>query len=110
MQCAVSNYWLFYRLLCRPLSVGVVKSYKCYHTNPVEWKGVNCQGLELLSLPDLERYRDEFPNEEDLQDDIHLLVGQKDEENIRAETDEENFYLKVEVLLVCIRPGSALTK
>jgi hypothetical protein len=30
--------------------------------------------------------------------------------DIRAETDEENFYLKVEVLLVCIRPGSALTK
>jgi len=68
--------------------------------------------LELLSLPDLERYRDEFPDEEDLHDDIHLLVGQKDDEDIsiRAETDEENFYLKVEVLLVCIRPGSALTK
>jgi hypothetical protein len=38
------------------------------------------------------------------------LVGQKDDEDIRAETDEENFYLKVEVLLVCIQPGSALTK
>ena len=49
---------------------------------------MNCQGLELLSLPDLERYRDEFPDEEDLQDEwladivhpvkhIHLLVGQK---------------------------------
>ena len=110
MQCAVSNYRLFFRLLCRPLSVGVVKSYKCYHTNPFKWKGVNCQGLELLSLPDLERYRDEFPDEEDLQDEwladivhpvkhIHLLVGQKDDEDIRAETDEENFYLKVEVLL-----------
>ena len=30
---------------------------------------MNGQGLELLSLPDLEHYRDDFSDEEDLQDE-----------------------------------------
>jgi hypothetical protein len=60
-------------------------------------------GFKLLSHLDLERYCDEFPNEEDLQDEweyavtnpgkyVNLLVGQQTEEDQRRETDEENYY------------------
>jgi hypothetical protein len=57
--------------------------------------------LQLLSLLDLKRYRNEFPKEENLQDEweaavtnppkyVSLLVGQQDDEDQKAETDEEN--------------------
>ena len=56
-----------------------------------------------MSLLDLNRYRNEFPKEENLQDEweaaasnpgkyVNLLVGQKNDEDQRAETDEENYY------------------
>jgi hypothetical protein len=59
--------------------------------------------LQLLSLLDLERYCNEFPREEDLQDKweaavsnlgkyVNLLVGQQTNEDQRRETDEENYY------------------
>jgi hypothetical protein len=71
--------------------------------NPDAWKVVNGYGLQLLLLCDLERYCDKFPNEEDLQDKwkmamtgpskyVNLLVGQLDNEDLRAERDKENHY------------------
>ncbi len=62
-------------------------------------------GLRLLSLPDLTRYRRLLPTEEDLQNEwgtsmshpgkyVNLLVGQLDDNEIRAERDEENHYDK----------------
>ncbi len=79
------------------------KSHKCFETNPDAWRVVNGYGLQLLSLRDLEHYCDKFLNEEDLQDEwktamtspgkyVNLLVGQLDNEDLRAERDEENHY------------------
>jgi hypothetical protein len=59
--------------------------------------------LKLLSPLDLKCYRNEFPTEENLQDEwevsvsnpgkyVNLLVGQQNDEDQRAETDEENYY------------------
>jgi hypothetical protein len=59
--------------------------------------------LQLLSLRHLEHYCDKFPNKEDLQDEwkmavtgpgkyVNLLVGHLDNEDLRAESDEENLY------------------
>ena len=59
--------------------------------------------MKLLSLLDLKRYGNKFPREEDLQSKweaavsnpgkyVSLLVGQKNNEDQRAETDEENYY------------------
>jgi hypothetical protein len=79
------------------------KLNKCFETNPDTWRAVNGYGLQLLLLCELERYRDKFPNEEDLQDEwktavthpgkyVNLLVGQLDNEDLGAERDEENHY------------------
>jgi hypothetical protein len=59
--------------------------------------------VKLLLLLDLNHYRNEFLDEENLQDEweaamtnpgkyINLLVGQCDDKDQRAETDEENYY------------------
>ena len=51
----------------------------------------------------MERYRKKFPNEEDIQEDwsavirlpgkyVNLLVGQRTDEDLREEKDEENYY------------------
>jgi hypothetical protein len=59
--------------------------------------------MTLLAEKDLERYRKKFPNKEDIQEDwmavihlpgeyINLLVGQRTDEDLREEMDEENFY------------------
>ena len=42
----------------------VAKLYECFETNPSNWRDVNSQGLELLSERDLERYCEQFPDEE----------------------------------------------
>ncbi len=55
--------------------------------DPDNWREVNDDGLQLLSLLDLKHYRNEFPDEENLQDKweaavtnpgkyVKLLVGQ----------------------------------
>jgi hypothetical protein len=73
----------------------VVKLHKCFKTNPVDWRDVSSQGLELLLELDLERYRDEFPDEEDRQEEWRvavthkgkyatLLVGQLEDKDLRA--------------------------
>jgi hypothetical protein len=59
--------------------------------------------LQLLLLRELERYRDNFLDEKDLQDEwkkavthpskyVNLLVGQLNNKDLRAERDEENHY------------------
>ena len=59
--------------------------------------------MKLLSLLDLKRYRNKFLREENLQYEweaavsnpgkyVSLLVGQKNNEDQRAETDKENYY------------------
>jgi hypothetical protein len=64
------------------------KSFKCFETNQDEWRAVNDNGLKLLPVKDLERYRKKFPNKEDIQEDwsavirlpgkyVNLLVGQR---------------------------------
>jgi len=51
----------------------------------------------------LERYCNQFPNEENCQDEwraaithkgkyVNLLVGQKNDEDVREENDKENYY------------------
>ena len=42
--------------------------------NPDNWMEVNEDGLQLLSLLDLKRYRNEFPNEENLQNEWEAAV------------------------------------
>jgi hypothetical protein len=79
------------------------KLNKCFETDPNAWRAVNDWGLQLLSLPDLARYRHLLPMEEDLQDKweaavrhpgkyVNLLVGQHNDKDLRAESDEENHY------------------
>jgi hypothetical protein len=71
--------------------------------DPDAWRDVYEDGLQLLLLLDLKHYCNKFPGEENLQDKweaamtnpgkyVNLLVGQCDNENLRAETDEENHY------------------
>ena len=60
-------------------------------------------GLALLKRSELDRYRELIPYNEDLQDEweaaiddpgkyVSLLVGQMDDDEQRAETDEENYH------------------
>ena len=71
--------------------------------DPDAWRAVNDRGLQLLLLPDLARYHHLLPMEEDLQDKweavvthpckyVNLLVGQCNNGDLRAESDEENHY------------------
>jgi hypothetical protein len=70
----------------------VEKSNKCFETNPDAWRATNRNGLQLLSLCKLERYREKVSDEKDLQDEwrkamthpgkyVNLLVGQLDNED-----------------------------
>ena len=60
-------------------------------------------GLALLTRRELERYRDHIPEDKDLQDKrdaamgdpekyVSLLVGQNNDDEQRAESDEENLH------------------
>ena len=60
-------------------------------------------GFVLLTRRELDQYRDLIPDDEDLQDEweaavddpekyVSLLIGQKDDEEQRAESDEENYH------------------
>jgi hypothetical protein len=79
------------------------KSNKCFKTSPGACRADNGYGVQLLPLHQLERYRDKFPNKEDLQDEwkkamthpgkyANLLVGQLNDDDLRAERDEENHF------------------
>ena len=98
MQCAISNYCLFFRTLKAVIDC-VVKSNKCFETDPDAWRDANEDGLQLLLLLDLKCYRNKFPNEENLQDTweaavtnpgkyVNLLVGQRGDKDLRAKTDK----------------------
>ncbi len=80
-----------------------VKLNKCFETDLDIWRYVNEDGLQLLSLFDLKCYHNEFLKEENLQEEweaavinpgkyVNLLVGQRDNKDLRAETDKENYY------------------
>ena len=60
-------------------------------------------GFGLLTRPELDRYCDLIPDNKDLQDEweaaiddpekyVTLLVGQKNDDEQRAESDEENYH------------------
>ena len=60
-------------------------------------------GFTLLTRHELDRYRDLIPDNEDLQDKweavvddplkyVSLLIGQKNDEEQRADSDEENYH------------------
>ena len=60
-------------------------------------------GFALLTRRELDRYRDLIPDYEDLQDEweaavddpekyVTLLIGQKGDDEQRAESDEENYH------------------
>ena len=79
------------------------KSYMCFEANPDVWRNINYDRLTLLAEKDLERYQEKFPNEEGIQEEwsavirlpgmyVNLLVGQKTDEDLRKELDEENYY------------------
>ena len=73
------------------------KSYECHEADPIRESG-----LELLTTRELRRYRRLVLEDEDLQREwdaavkdppkyVGLLIGQKDDEEQRAEIDEENY-------------------
>jgi hypothetical protein len=77
------------------------KLNKCFETNLGIWRAINEYGLQLLLLCNLEHYRDKFPDKKDLQDEwkkavthpskyVNLLIGQLDDNDLRAERDKEN--------------------
>ena len=79
------------------------KSYECHEADPHFWEGIRESGLVLLAKRELRRYRDLIPDDEDLQDEWHaavddpekyvsLLIGQKNDEEKWAESDEENYH------------------
>ena len=73
------------------------KSYECHEADPLVWLDIRLSGRALLPSRELERYRDLIPDDEDLQDKweaavddpgkyVSLLIGQKDDEEQRAES------------------------
>ena len=79
------------------------KSYECHEAEPHVWEDIRSSGLALLTERELRRYRKFIPDDEDLQREwdaavedplkyVSLLIGQKNDEEQRAESDEENYY------------------
>ena len=79
------------------------KSHLCHEADPHVWGGIRLAGQGLLTLSELERYRELIPDAEDCQDEwgaaiedpgkyVTLLVGQMDDEEQRAEKDKENYH------------------
>ena len=79
------------------------KSYECHEADPHVWNGIRESGLELLTENELIRYKRLVPEDEDLQREwdaavdyppkrVNLVIGQKDDEEQRAEINEENYY------------------
>jgi hypothetical protein len=81
----------------------VCKSYTCNEADPHVWGDIRMSGRALLESRDLDWYRDLVPDNEDLQYEwdavmgdplkcITLLIGQKDDEEQRMKSDEENYH------------------
>ena len=79
------------------------KSYECHECDPHDWEGIRESGEALLATSELGRYRDLIPDDEDLQCEweaavndppkcVGLLIGQKCDDEQRAERDEENYH------------------
>ena len=79
------------------------KSYECHEAYPHVWNGIRESGLALLMEHELDRYRKLITDDEDLQREwdaavdyppkyVKLVIGQKDDDEQRAEVDEENYY------------------
>ena len=79
------------------------KSYLCHEADPHVWEDIQMASLALLTRCDLDRYRELIPDDEDLQgeweaavDDpekyVSWLIGQKNDDKQRAESDEENYH------------------
>ena len=79
------------------------KSYYCHEADPLVWLDIRLSGRDLLPRRELERYRDLIPGDEDLQNEwdavvgdpekyVSLLIGQKGDDEQRAESDEENHH------------------
>ena len=79
------------------------KSHICHKADPHVWEDIRKSGLALLTVCDLEQYRNLVPDNEDLQDKweavvgdpakyITLLIGQKDDDEQIAESDKENSF------------------
>ena len=77
----------------------VRKSYECHEAEPLVWLDIRLSGRALLPRRELERYRDLM----DLQDEwesvvddpekyVSLLIGQKGDDEQRAESNEENHH------------------
>jgi len=81
----------------------VRQSYECHEANPHVWNSIRESGRALLMQHELERYRKLIPYDEDLQREwnaavdyppkvVKLVIGQKGNDEQRAEIDEENYY------------------
>ena len=79
----------------------VRKSYYCHEADPLVWEDIRLSGRALLPRRELEQYHDLI--NEDLQDEweavmddpekyVSLLIGQKGDDEQRAESDEENHH------------------
>ena len=79
------------------------KLYICHEADPLVWEDIRASGFALLKRRELDRYRDLIPDDEDLQDEwdaavgdplkyVSLLIGQKNDEEQRAESNEENYH------------------
>ena len=79
------------------------RSYECHEADPHVWEDIRTSGLALLMERELHQYREFIPHDEDLQREwdadveyplkyVSLLIGQKNDDEQRAETDEENYY------------------
>ena len=77
----------------------MAKLYFCHETDPHVWVCIWMAGWALLSRHELQRYRDLVPKDEDRQDEweaamddpekyVTLLVGQKNDDEQRAKSDE----------------------
>jgi hypothetical protein len=81
----------------------LVKSYECHELDPVEWEEIRDACKDILTQNGLKEYQENFEEEEDLYMQwgaavdhpplgMNLLIGQLDDEDIRAMDDEENNY------------------
>ena len=79
------------------------QSYECHEANPHVWNSIRESGRALLMQHELDRYRKLIPYDEDLQREwnaavdyppkvVELVIGQKGDDEQRAEIDEENYY------------------
>ena len=81
----------------------MVKSYTCYEMDPIDREMIRDACKDILTLNGLEQYQELVDDEEDLQVQweaavehpelgVSLLLGQLDDEDLRAIDEEENWH------------------